>query len=354
MVSVLFAPVDYHLFDVICFHNKFTRALDSSFVTLYAKSPPTLECNMKLDEIITTLSRGDLTKLPVEALLSARQQWSELLPVIDELMQRFIVKEDLTDPESNLLFFGLCLIVDRKQLSCFDSFINLTNKDDCNSPLETLLGDFIASDLSTAYYILAQGKPEQLCLLVNSEQAGEMVKMAALSALFSQLHTGQIDRETLNQSIPGFIENLVENSHSIALFELINLLISNQFNQYHAQFVGYVESKVIDEGPAENQCILDWDNQSIGYSEWESGLISGDYDVIDSLSQWTGFNSESEMNDEDLMAVFDDLMNTPKEIDERYFESLDTQQPFIADIQAGRNDPCPCGSGKKFKKCCLN
>ena len=23
-------------------------------------------------------------------------------------------------------------------------------------------------------------------------------------------------------------------------------------------------------------------------------------------------------------------------------------------MQTGRNDPCPCGSGKKFKKCCLN
>ena len=22
--------------------------------------------------------------------------------------------------------------------------------------------------------------------------------------------------------------------------------------------------------------------------------------------------------------------------------------------RTGRNDPCPCGSGKKFKKCCLN
>ena len=21
-------------------------------------------------------------------------------------------------------------------------------------------------------------------------------------------------------------------------------------------------------------------------------------------------------------------------------------------VEAGRNDPCPCGSGKKFKKCC--
>ena len=22
-------------------------------------------------------------------------------------------------------------------------------------------------------------------------------------------------------------------------------------------------------------------------------------------------------------------------------------------VKIGRNDPCPCGSGKKFKKCCL-
>ena len=22
--------------------------------------------------------------------------------------------------------------------------------------------------------------------------------------------------------------------------------------------------------------------------------------------------------------------------------------------RVGRNDPCPCGSGKKFKKCCMN
>lgn len=25
---------------------------------------------------------------------------------------------------------------------------------------------------------------------------------------------------------------------------------------------------------------------------------------------------------------------------------------FIADKKVGRNDPCPCGSGKKYKKCC--
>ena len=26
--------------------------------------------------------------------------------------------------------------------------------------------------------------------------------------------------------------------------------------------------------------------------------------------------------------------------------------PVGQDCRVGRNDPCPCGSGKKFKKCC--
>ena len=29
------------------------------------------------------------------------------------------------------------------------------------------------------------------------------------------------------------------------------------------------------------------------------------------------------------------------------------QQPYIrSSVKTGRNDPCPCGSGKKYKKCC--
>ena len=27
-------------------------------------------------------------------------------------------------------------------------------------------------------------------------------------------------------------------------------------------------------------------------------------------------------------------------------------RPVVKDHKIGRNDPCPCGSGKKYKKCC--
>jgi hypothetical protein len=29
-------------------------------------------------------------------------------------------------------------------------------------------------------------------------------------------------------------------------------------------------------------------------------------------------------------------------------------RPYLAPPKTGRNEPCPCGSGKKFKKCCGN
>jgi len=29
------------------------------------------------------------------------------------------------------------------------------------------------------------------------------------------------------------------------------------------------------------------------------------------------------------------------------------KKPVVKGQKIGRNDPCPCGSGKKYKKCCM-
>jgi uncharacterized protein len=33
---------------------------------------------------------------------------------------------------------------------------------------------------------------------------------------------------------------------------------------------------------------------------------------------------------------------------------IPNHQPVVTQKLVGRNDPCPCGSGKKYKKCCLH
>jgi len=37
-----------------------------------------------------------------------------------------------------------------------------------------------------------------------------------------------------------------------------------------------------------------------------------------------------------------------------YFEPTPVMIPVRNEPKIGRNEPCPCGSGKKHKKCCLN
>jgi uncharacterized protein YecA (UPF0149 family) len=59
---------------------------------------------------------------------------------------------------------------------------------------------------------------------------------------------------------------------------------------------------------------------------------------------------------EDMIAAAPDMIPYLVETVYRRQHGLDrvvmASEPFIAGPKIGRNEPCPCGSGKKFKKCC--
>jgi preprotein translocase subunit SecA len=40
------------------------------------------------------------------------------------------------------------------------------------------------------------------------------------------------------------------------------------------------------------------------------------------------------------------------EAEEELLKKTEKVAPIHADKTVSRNDPCPCGSGKKYKKCC--
>src|SRR3954468_13634145 len=63
-------------------------------------------------------------------------------------------------------------------------------------------------------------------------------------------------------------------------------------------------------------------------------------DTIDELSRWHGFSDEGRADRERRL----------QDIEAELGETEPYRNPFKG---VGRNDPCPCGSGKKFKKCCL-
>ena len=51
-------------------------------------------------------------------------------------------------------------------------------------------------------------------------------------------------------------------------------------------------------------------------------------------------------------AVVEEPQERPQNVVENRYQEEGPKQPIRADKLPGRNDPCPCGSGKKYKKCC--
>jgi uncharacterized protein len=66
-------------------------------------------------------------------------------------------------------------------------------------------------------------------------------------------------------------------------------------------------------------------------------------DAIGTLSGWYGFSEQAKI----------DAARRAARIDEDSFRSLFAAPHVDIHRDVGRNDPCPCGSGKKYKKCCL-
>ncbi len=68
---------------------------------------------------------------------------------------------------------------------------------------------------------------------------------------------------------------------------------------------------------------------------WEDlfyNMIDADADYLYGIEEWVGIFTEEQR----------------KEIADRWRRS----RTVIKEKTPGRNDPCPCGSGKKYKKCC--
>ena len=67
-------------------------------------------------------------------------------------------------------------------------------------------------------------------------------------------------------------------------------------------------------------------------------------DIVKEMSRWSCFREETK-NETDPNKIVNDLEDL---VDKEVKESINTYS------KVGRNDPCPCGSGKKYKKCCLD
>lgn len=67
------------------------------------------------------------------------------------------------------------------------------------------------------------------------------------------------------------------------------------------------------------------------------------FEIYDEINSW-GNNDEYSDNNSSYSDTKEDILTN----------MFYNNEPIGVTNKVGRNDPCPCGSGKKYKKCCMN
>lgn len=113
--------------------------------------------------------------------------------------------------------------------------------------------------------------------------------------------------------------------------------LATRFDMDTATFVGFldgintslVEEMDLDSLSESSVITINVDLKNLYYN-----MLDANADWLYNLPAWDGLLSLAER----------------KEIKKAY----NATKTIVKDKKVGRNEPCPCGSGKKYKQCCIN
>lgn len=301
---------------------------------------------MNLERAFATLSDPKLKRYPQDALDSVKTQWAQALPHLDNLMARFTAGEEVDAAAESLLFYAVLLLAEQGESSRFNALLALCDPGPAlQKKLDSILGDAVTELLPTIFYVLANAQPQPLISLINSDTADEFVKLAAIHALFAQLESNQITSAIIVSELKSLITSLDQHRHSYALCDLTYYAIRFDFNTVQQQLMQLAKSRRIDDESTLRRAIKSW--SAPGY--FETALASEHVKTqfaVAQIKHWHCFErtkAERQREEEKILQALADIQ----------------QKGFVAapvreGDKIGRNDACPCGSGKKYKKCCLN
>jgi hypothetical protein len=283
--------------------------------------------------------------LPVLALGQCTIRIEESSPALLALLERAADGEPLAEDENMLLFRGLYILGGARVDQAYRPLLRLLRRP--WNELDYLLGDAITESLASIAAGVFDGDAEPLFELALDASIDGYIREALLGAATFLTWKGLIERERMQRVLVQFYqERLAADDdqawigwlQAIALLGLRDLapLVRAAWDE------GRVPPDLLERSEFEQELVEaeqrpdDIDR----FSLFHFGYIE---DVVEAL-KWTDYAEDADQDGpfgeedqfgEDLFAV-DHLPTEP------------VRNPLR---HVGRNDPCPCGSGKKFKNC---
>lgn len=286
-------------------------------------------------------------RLPEAAIQEARQHRTRMIPhLIQEIREAAAAVSRGDDPPSgNAYFLGLFLLTEWKATEAWDAILEAVSLPD-ELP-ENLFGDAVTESLPQVFAALATDRAETLERLLMDPRVYHFVRWQAVYVprmwVRDDRWTPEEATEWLLRALRSFLREENEEFVTAVAYELtaVNPLASRQ--EIRLAF----ELDLIDPG------LFDCDYFERRVQEYEADprvdtrrlFSSGFEDVIAELRTWAVYSEER--RSPPVVKPIRPLPGTPNQ------PSHDQRSRAVGTaMRPGRNETCPCGSGKKYKKCC--
>jgi hypothetical protein len=289
--------------------------------------------------------------LPEAALREATERRAETLPIFLHEIEAYLAEEDPVPEVPTPLFMIVHILGSWHEKSAYGPVARLLMSDP--ERLEWALSDALTETVPRIMLNLFDGDPRPLYEIIECETADEFVRAGMFEVLATLAHMEKLARDEVARYLVQAYSSLQPQSQhhvwwgwqsAIASLGLSNLsgLVHNAFDR------GLIDPSIMTEDHFRRDmktAVSDPDHRRL-----DALRVTPFGDTIEELSTWSGFSEEATSDEEDYELATDaDLLAMAEA--ESGFSLIKPAVNPLRDV--GRNDPCPCGSGKKFKRCCL-
>lgn len=297
---------------------------------------------MTLDDAVAALAAaGNI--LPREAMQWCLDHWDEASPGLVRMLDEYATGADRSDRAADALFFALHLIGEKREAKALPALCLLLHDPDA---AERVLDEAITETLRGILISLFDGDVPRLKALVEDEGTDDFIRDASLSTLAYVTGLGRIPAAEMAEYLGRLLETFDPKTHEVMFcacaVAVAQLGCDELVPRVEAMLRRYRAPLPIMDLADFRKILAGTHADPTGMAEFERDRIGPFTDAIGVLGGWYGFSEEARRKAATAAESEDD-------------EWPGYEEPYVNPYRhVGRNDPCPCGSGKKFKKCCLD
>lgn len=219
--------------------------------------------------------------------------------------------------------------------------------------MDWMLGDVVTEDSSIILADTYPGDAGSLHSLISDQKVYGFARGAGIRTLAVLTHRGVYSREKLVQDFTALGAALDPESESdqITAVALVDALLDLRLWELRGLALRLYDRELVGESFIGLDEIEKELAPAHAFEPPASSLTATITDAWKAVEHWHFF---SPLKPESLrrlpMALRPDP--SPERIVHHPESPSSPPQPYIAPVKPGRNDPCSCGSGKKYKKCC--